>query len=82
MKKLALSIGALVLGVAMASSVLGQGRHDEKPHGTTKPSAASETQYQPMPGGRHDEKPHGPRKPVAKKADQKKAEEGNTSEKK
>ena len=66
MKHITVAIIAILFGIGSAAS---QGRHDEKPHGSTKPSAsATEGNYEPMPGGRHDEKPHGQRKP-AKKAD-------------
>lgn len=67
MKRIAIAMTALLLGAGIATTVTAQGRHDEKPHGSTKPSAsATEGNYEPMPGGRHDEKPHGPRKPVQK----------------
>jgi len=66
MKHITVAIIAILFGIGSAAA---QGRHDEKPHGSTKPSAsATEGNYEPMPGGRHDEKPHGQRKP-AKKAD-------------
>ena len=69
MKRASIAAMVIVLGAALASGAFAQ-RHDEKPHGSSKPSATSkEGEYEPMPGGRHDEKPHGPRK---KKADSKK----------
>ena len=60
---------AVILGMGFALTAAAQGRHDEKPHGSTKPSATSTESYEPVPvtGGRHDERPHGPRKPAAKK---------------
>jgi len=64
MKHITVAIIAILFGISLAAA---QGRHDEKPHGSTKPSAsATEGNYEPMPGGRHDEKPHGPRKPAQK----------------
>ena len=70
MKRTSIAAFALVLGTALAATAFAQGRHDEKPHGSSRPSAEStEGKYQPMPGGRHDEKPHGPRKLATKKAD-------------
>jgi len=60
MKHIIVAIIAILFGIGIA---VAQGRHDEKPHGSTKPStSATEDKYEPMPGGRHDEKPHGPRK--------------------
>ena len=80
MKRAAISMLVFVFGTAMASAALAQGRHDEKPHGSTKPSAVTDIQYEPMPGGRHDEKPHGARKPVAKQLDSNKTNEKKSSE--
>ena len=81
MKRVSIATIIFVFGTALASAALAQGRHDEKPHGSTKPSAsATEGQYEPMPGGRHDEKPHGPRKPAGKKSDSKKGEAMKSSE--
>jgi hypothetical protein len=70
MKRASIAALVLVFGTALATTAFAQGRHDEKPHGSTKPSAEStEGKSQPMAGGRHDEKPHGTKKPAAKKAD-------------
>jgi len=70
MKRASIAAIILAFGTALAATAFAQGRHDEKPHGSTKPSAEStEGKYEPMPGGRHDEKPHGPRKLATKKAD-------------
>ena len=75
MKRAAISMIVFLFGTALASAAFAQGRHDEKPHGSSKPSvSATDTQYEPMSGGRHDEKPHGPRKPVAKKSDSNKSD--------
>ena len=64
MKHITVAIIAILFGIGLAAA---QGRHDEKPHGSTKPSAsATEGNCEPMPGGRTDEKPHGPRKPAQK----------------
>lgn len=57
---------------AMMSSAHAQGRHDERPHGTQKPSSPVTEPTSPGgPMGRHDERPHGPRKPAAKVPDAK-----------
>lgn len=70
MKRASIATVVCTFGIALASTAYAQGRHDEKPHGSTKPSVQStDGKYEPMPGGRHDEKPHGPRKLAAKKAD-------------
>jgi hypothetical protein len=70
MKTTSIAAITLVTGFALATSVFAQGRHDEKPHSSSKPSAsAPEDKCGPMTGGRHDEKPHGPCKPVAKKTE-------------
>lgn len=68
MKRALIATVVLAFGSALATASFAQGRHDEKPHGSTKPSA-EEAQYAPVPvaGGRHDERPHGPRKLVPKK---------------
>lgn len=72
MKRTTTATIAVILSMGLALTVAAQGRHDEKPHGSTKPSATgTERMYEPMPGGRHDEKPHGPRKPAAKKQSEK-----------
>mgnify|MGYP001318972922 CR=1 FL=1 len=68
MKRTSIAAMALVIGTALATTAFAQGRHDEKPHGSTKPSASTtEEKCGPTTGGRHDEKPHGPCKPAAKK---------------
>lgn len=68
MKRALIATVVLAVGAALATASFAQGRHDEKPHGSTKPSAEA-AQYAPVPvsGGRHDERPHGPRKLVSKK---------------
>ncbi len=81
MKRTSIAAFVLVLGTALATTAFAQGRHDEKPHGSTKPSAEStEGRSQPMAGGRHDERPHGTRKAVDKKAGLKKADTEKTSD--
>ena len=75
MKRASIAALILVLGTALATTAFAQGRHDEKPHGSTKPSAEStEGKQQPMTGGRHDERPHGAKKAVDKKAVMKKGD--------
>ncbi len=63
MKRTLLTTAIFTFAAAFAIASFAQGRHDEKPHGSTKPSAEV-VQYAPVPvsGGRHDERPHGPRK--------------------
>ena len=81
MKRTSIAAFALVLGTALAATAFAQGRHDEKPHGSSKPSAEStERKSPPMTGGRHDERPHGWRKVVDKKAELKKADIEKTSD--
>ena len=58
---------AMILGLAVSTAGFAQGRHDEKPHGTAKPSTQSVDERVSTGSGRHDEKPHGMRKPAAKK---------------
>ena len=73
MKRTSIAAIILVTGTALGSTAFAQGRHDEKPHGSTRPSSAStEGKYEPGMGGRHDERPHGTKKPAAKTADSKK----------
>jgi hypothetical protein len=80
MKRAFIATIVFAFGTALAAPAFAQGRHDEKPHGSTKPSAEStEGKYEPMQGGRHDEKPHGPRKPAAKKSESKKADATTSS---
>ncbi len=68
MKRAIITTVVFAFGTVLATTAFAQGRHDEKPHGSTKPSAEA-AQYAPVPvsGGRHDERPHGPRKLVSKK---------------
>lgn len=68
MKRALIATIVLAFGTAFATASFAQGRHDEKPHGSTKPSAEL-VQYAPVPvsGGRHDERAHGPRKTVEAK---------------
>jgi hypothetical protein len=72
MKRALITTAVFAFGTVLATAVFAQGRHDEKPHGSTKPSAEV-VQYEPVPisGGRHDERPHGPRKAVVKKDESK-----------
>jgi hypothetical protein len=60
MKTTATAIAALI-ALSMVGSAAAQGRHDEKPHGSTKPSTTQDNERQSpvMTGGRHDERPHG-----------------------
>lgn len=57
---------ALLATIWLATPVLAQGRHDEKPHGVMKPTTATEQQRTASTGGRHDEGPtsHGKKKPT------------------
>ena len=65
-----------VLTVALTTTAIAQGRHDEKPHGQQKPAQATKESGPGTPaGGRHDERPHGMQKPVAKKDTAAKPEE-------
>lgn len=68
MKRTLIATIVLAFGTVLATASFAQGRHDEKPHGSTKPSV-ERTEYERVPswGGRHDERPHGPRKPAATK---------------
>lgn len=69
MKTKVLTALILVLGIALSGSAFAQGRHDEKPHGMTKPAAEAKDNDRAVPrAGRHDERPHGMKAP-AKKAD-------------
>ena len=72
MKKLFI-ITAATLGLALALPLTAsaQGRHDEKPHASTKPVATSSQQARvASTGGRHDSgaTTHGMRRPAAPKA--------------
>lgn len=66
MKRAIITTVVLAFGTALATAALAQGRHDEKPHGSIRPTAASpESVRVPVWGGRHDERPHGPRQAAA-----------------
>lgn len=69
MKSHPIALAALALALAMPIGSMAQGRHDEKPHGATKPAAAA-TEQPRGTGGRHDEggTTHGKKKVAAKKA--------------
>jgi hypothetical protein len=62
-----IAAAVIVLGAILATTSYSQGRHDERPHGSSNP-AASVTSAAPATGGRHDEGPyaHSPRKAKAK----------------
>jgi hypothetical protein len=70
MKRAMITTIVFAFGTTLATASLAQGRHDEKPHGSTKPSAEA-ARYAPvaMTGGRHDERPHGQRKSAPTKAE-------------
>jgi len=70
MKGTVITLSMAALGMALAGASLAQGRHDEKPHGSTKPSAGA-TWVAPATGGRHDEGPyaHRPRKSNVKQSE-------------
>ena len=56
MKKHAIAVAALALGLATGSGAYAQGRHDEKPHGMQKQTdAAKNSSERQATGGRHDE---------------------------
>jgi len=63
------------IGIASATTAFAQARHDEKPHGSTKPDTTQNTERKagPMTGGRHDERPHG----VTKKPKKEKSTAGD-----
>ena len=42
MKSKSLAVLAMGLGIALSTTALAQGRHDEKPHGVAKPSTQRE----------------------------------------
>lgn len=72
MKKLFI-ITAATLGLALALPLTAsaQGRHDEKPHASTKPVATAPQQARvAATGGRHDSgaTTHGVKRPAARKA--------------
>ena len=64
------TIIAIAASLVLAGAAYGQGRHDEKPHGSGKPAAASKERgsVEGVSGGRHDERPHGPKKKAKPKA--------------
>ena len=70
MKRSVIPLFLAALGLAFSGAALAQGRHDEKPHGSAKPST-SVTSAAPATGGRHDEGPnaHRPRKSAAKQSE-------------
>ena len=76
--KAAMLIAALTLSTAAYS----QGRHDEKPHGSTKP-AAEATDKAPATGGRHDSGPttHAPAKKAPAKKHKDQATDGGSGTK-
>ena len=81
MQRIMLMIITALLGTALSLSAAAQGRHDEKPHGSTKPSAtSSEEPKGPGYGGRHDEKPHGTPKKASSKKKAEKAESSTATE--
>ena len=70
MKMKTLPALTMILGIALSTLAFAQGRHDEKPHGMSKPAATQEVNETGTPtGGRHDEgvTTHGTRKTNAKK---------------
>ncbi len=70
MKTKTLAALITILGIALSTSALAQGRHDEKPHAMGKPAAAQESKVtRTATGGRHDEgvTTHGARKTTAQK---------------
>lgn len=77
MTKLTAYAIAAALSAVLGTTAYAQGRHDEKPHGQGKASAAPDIAASERTPGRHDERPHGVKKSKtasAKKADAKKAE--------
>ena len=80
MKSNRIAVLTLILGAAMATSAFAQGRHDERPHGVTKPAAESKDKARTYAAsGRHDEKPHG-LKPAATTKDAPKAPEATPAD--
>ncbi len=70
MKSKTLAALTMILGIALSTTTFAQGRHDEKPHGTSKPTATQEGKApQAATGGRHDAggTTHGAKKTTAKK---------------
>jgi hypothetical protein len=55
MKSKTLAALTMILGIALSTSAFAQGRHDEKPHGMSKPAATQESkETRTATGGRHD----------------------------
>jgi len=78
MKRIIVAVIASALGAAVALTAVAQGRHDEKPHGLSKPATEQSEASGPSTGGRHDERPHGMKKKAApKKKTAPKKTEGN-----
>ena len=68
--KTLLTAATLGLTLALSSTAFAQGRHDEKPHASTKPAATSPDQPRiAATGGRHDSgmTTHGVKKRAAPK---------------
>ena len=58
MKKHLMRAATVAIALALPFSAAGQGRHDEKPHATGKPAAATTDQTRSATtSGRHDEGP-------------------------
>lgn len=57
MKRSLLTAAIFALTAAFAIASFAQGRHDEKPHGSTKPAAEKSQAARQAIGGRHDERP-------------------------
>jgi hypothetical protein len=63
MRRTAMHVFALAIGLALSAGPYAQTRHDEKPHGPPKKAVKKSDVQQPRgTGTRHDEKPHGPAK--------------------
>ncbi len=70
MKTKTLAVLTMILGIALSTSAFAQGRHDEKPHGMSRPAATQESnEMRTATGGRHDEgvTTHRARKTTAQK---------------
>lgn len=80
MKRALIATVVLAFGTALATASFAQGRHDEKPHGSTKPSAEQSQAAGPAMGGRHDERPHGTKKKTAPNKQATKSGEGTAPE--
>ena len=79
MKAKSLPALAIILGIALSTSAFAQGRHDEKPHGMSKPAteAQESKDARTATGGRHDEggTTHRARKAQAKDGNSKAADD-------